>query len=234
MIQFLNCMGGMGEKEILTMYEYVEKAEYAPVRKELEEVIKRTQIEMRRNYGLTFQFHLIGSGRRHLVTRIRGGNKGFDFDYNLIIPHPGNGYYYKANIIKQNFMDSFKTALQGTQYSFPKDSTSAITIKVVDKKNKQIRYGCDFAIIYYGDYNESDGYYYLRNKKKQGFYEFAFRTLNSDIEEKVTDIREYDDGWNYIRDEYLMLKNINEGNGKHSYSLYIEAVNNVYNQMFLQ
>lgn len=216
------------------MYEYVEKAEYAPIRKELEEVIKRTQIEMRKNYGLTFQFHLIGSGRRHLVTRIRGGNKGFDFDYNLIIPHPGNGYYYKANIIKQNFMDSFKTALRGTQYSFPKDSTSAITIKVVDKKNKKIRYKCDFAIIYYGDYDDSDGYYYLRNNKKQGSYEFAFRALNSNTEEKVTDIREYDDGWNYIRDEYLMLKNINEGNGKHSYSLYIEAVNNVYNQMFLQ
>ena len=156
------------------MYEYVKKSEYAPIRKELEEIIQRTQIEMRKNYGLTFQFHLIGSGRWHLVTRIQGGNKGFDFDYNLIIPHPGNGYYYKANIIKQNFIDSFKTALRGTQYSFPKDSTSAITIKVADKKYKKIRYGCDFAIIYYGDYDDSDRYYYLRNNKKQGSYDTCY------------------------------------------------------------
>lgn len=70
------------------MYEYVKKSEYAPIKKELEQIIRRTQIEMRRNYGLTFQFHLIGSGKRHLVTRIRGGNNGYDFDYNLILPPP--------------------------------------------------------------------------------------------------------------------------------------------------
>ena len=163
------------------------------------------------------------------------GNSSWD-DYSgpsIVITDPGNGYYYKADIIKQYFIDSFKTTLRGTQYSFPKDSTSAITIKVVDKKNKKICYGCDFAIIYYGDYDEADGYYYLRNNKKQGSYQFAFRALNSNIEETVEDILKYD-GWNYVRDEYLKLKNINEGNRKHSYSLYIEAVNNVYNQMFLQ
>ena len=38
------------------MYEYVKKSEYAPVRKELEEIIKRVQNEMRKTYGLTFQF----------------------------------------------------------------------------------------------------------------------------------------------------------------------------------
>ena len=70
------------------MCEYVKKSEYAPIKKELEQIIRRTQIEMRRNYGLTFQFHLIGSGKRHLVTRIRGGNNGYDFDYNLILPPP--------------------------------------------------------------------------------------------------------------------------------------------------
>lgn len=37
------------------MYEYVSRPEYAPIRKELEEIIKRTQIEMRKNYSLTFQ-----------------------------------------------------------------------------------------------------------------------------------------------------------------------------------
>ena len=84
-------------KEIESMYEYVAKSEYAPVRKELEKIINRTRVEMRKKYGLIFRFQLIGSGRRHLVTRIRGGNRGYDFDYNLIIPHPGKGYYYEAS-----------------------------------------------------------------------------------------------------------------------------------------
>ena len=141
-------MGGMGEKEKEEMYEYVKKSEYAPVRKELERIIKCVQIEMREKYNLTFQFQLIGSGRRHLVTRICDGNSGYDFDYNLIISHPGNGYFYKADILKRDFITAFKNALQGTSYSFPKDSTSAITIKVVDKNHKRIRHSCDLSLIH--------------------------------------------------------------------------------------
>lgn len=215
------------------MYEYVEKSEYAPIRKELEEIIRRAQIEMRKNYGLTFQFRLIGSGGRHLVTRIKGGNRGYDFDYNLILSPPGDGYRYVAKVIKDEFIAALKTALRGTAYSFPKDSTSSITIKVVDKRKKKIKHSCDFAIIYYGSNDNNDGYFYLRNNKVQQSYQFVFRTLYSDIDEKVHEIIS-DNGWIYIEEEYLLLKNINEGNKKHSFSLYAEAVNNVYNQMYLQ
>lgn len=214
------------------MYEYVKKSEYAPVRKELEEIIKRVQNEMREKYGLTFQFQLIGSGKRHLVTRIRGGNSGYDFDYNLIIQRWGN-MDYNAKTVKQSFMAAFQKALKGTPYSSPKDSTSAITIKVIDKKRKKIIRSCDFAIIC-EDCGVNNGYYYLRNNKKQNVYVFVFRSINSDIEEKVHDIFVEDGGWAYISEEYRKLKDVNEGNQKHSYSLYAEAVNNVYNQMFYQ
>lgn len=217
----------------MSEYEYVSKSEYAPVRRELEQIINRLQDEMRKSYGLTFQFRLIGSGQRHLVTRIKGGNKGYDFDYNLILTPPEDGYRYIAKVIKQEFMDALKIALKGTEYSFPKDSTSSMTIKVVDKRRKKIKHSCDFAIIYYGSNDGYDGYYYLRNNKPQQSYQFVFRTFNSDIDEKVQEIIE-DDGWPYIREEYLLLKNINDGNKKPSFSLYAEAVNNVYNQMYLQ
>lgn len=215
------------------MYEYVKKSEYAPVRKELEEIIKSVKNEMWEKYGLTFQFQLIGSGKRHLVTRIRGGNNGYDFDYNLIIQRWGN-MLYNAKTVKQSFIAAFKNALRGTPYSAPKDSTSAITIKVVDKKQKKILRRCDFAIIYYEDCGRNDGYYYLRNNKKQNVYAFVFRSINFGIQEKVDDILGEDGGWAYISEEYRKLKDINEGNEKHSYSLYAEAVNNVYNQMFYQ
>lgn len=216
------------------MYEYVKKSEYAPVRKELEGIIKRVQNEMRERYGLTFQFQLIGSGKRRLITRIRGGNDGYDFDYNLIIQCWGDLYNSKVMIVKQGFMDAFRDAVKGTPYSSPKDSTSAITIKVVDKKQKKIFRSCDFAIIYYEDYSANNGYYYLKNDKKHNVYEFVFRSINSDIEEKVHDVLEKNVGWACISEEYRKLKDINEGKGKHSYSLYAEAINNVYNQMYLQ
>lgn len=124
--------------------------------------------------------------------------------------------------------------MKGTPYSSPKDSTSAITIKVIDKKRKKIIRSCDFAIIYCEDCDVNNGYYYLRNNKKQNAFVFVFRSINSGIEEKVHDILGEDGGWAYISEEYRKLKDINEGSGKHSYSLYAEAVNNVYNQMFYQ
>lgn len=215
-------------------YEYVKESEYAPVRKELEKIIRRVQEEMKKRYGMTFQFRLIGSGNRHLITRIREGNRGYDFDYNLVILPPKDGYVYRAGAIKQNFMNAFKIALRETRYSFPKDSTSALTIKVVDETKKIMVHSCDFAIIYYGSHDDMNGYFYLRNNKKQNTYEFAFRPLRSNIDEKVHEIRETSNGWNLIRDEYLFLKNKNQDLEKRSFSLYIEAVNNVYNQLFYQ
>ncbi len=215
------------------MYEYVKKSEYAPVRKELEQIINRVQVFMRKNYRLTFQFRLIGSGKRHLVTRIKGGNRGYDFDYNVILTPPDDGYLYRSKVIKDMFMTTFRVALKGTKYSFPQDSTSSITIKVYDKDKTKIKYSCDFAIVYYGRNDGIDGYYFLRHHKPQQSYQFAFRPSNFDIDEKVQEIIA-DGEWPYIKEEYLLLKNINEGKGKHSFSLYAEAVNNVYNQLYLQ
>ena len=130
-------------------------------------------------------------------------------------------------------MNALKIALKGTKYSFPKDSTSSITIKVIDKNKKKIQHSCDFAVIYYGRNNNNYGYYYLKNNKAQQSYQFVFRTLSSRIEEKLHRIIK-DGGWFRIKEEYLLLKSINEGCRKCSFSLYAETVNNVYNQMYLQ
>ena len=67
------------------MYEYVSKAEYKPYKEEIESIIKKVQKIMKTEYDTTFQFKLIGSAKRHLVTKIKDGNRGYDFDYNLIL-----------------------------------------------------------------------------------------------------------------------------------------------------
>ena len=72
-------------------YEFVSKSEYRPVRNELESIIHKVQKIMRKICNLSFQYQLIGSGNRHLITRIKGGNKGYDFDYNFILPTLNDG-----------------------------------------------------------------------------------------------------------------------------------------------
>lgn len=213
------------------MYEYVKRNEYQSIRLELERIIQKTHQYMRKEYNLTFQHKLIGSGSKHLVTRIKGGNKGFDFDYNFIIPHPGEGYYWKADVIKSQFTEALKFALKGTKYSNPNDSTSAITIKVVDRNNSRILHSCDFAIIYYSDDDDFNGYYYLKNWKKHGRYSFEQRLASSNVNEKLDYILSFQNGWNIIREEYLKLKNANKDINKKSFVLYLETINNVYNQL---
>ena len=102
---------------------------------------------------------------------------------------------------------------------------------MVDKANSKIEHSCDFAIIYYDEDEVRNGYYCLKNLKAQKRYDFEFRNLSSNIDEKLSEILEYQDGWNAIRDEYLKLKNHNQDCNKHSFSLYLEAVNNIYNQL---
>ncbi len=213
------------------MFEYVTKSKYKPVKAELQKIIAKALSYMRKKHGTECQCKLIGSGKRHLVTRVVGGNGGYDFDYNLIIPAPSEGYHYNADVVKLQFIEAFKTALKGTKYNDPQDSTSAITIKVVDKQKSRIEHSCDFAIIYYDKNRAENGYYYLKNNKKQGQYTFEFRNLSRNADAKIEEILEYNNGWNAIRAEYIKLKNANKDINKHSFSLYLEAVNNVYNRL---
>ncbi len=217
-------------------YEYVTRAEYQPVRERLEKIIRRVQVVMRKKYDTTFQFQLIGSGKRHLVTRKKGGNTGYDFDYNLILQAPEPGYHYLADVVKKQFMTAFSEAIKGTEYTKINDSTSAITIKVVDTKNSRITHSCDFAIIYYDEDKIENGYCYLKCKKDRNTgkqdYVFELRSTSRDIDSVLDYVLEYRNGWNFIRDEYLKLKNNNHDPNKHSFSLYLEAVHNVANWLY--
>ena len=78
------------------MYEYVSKREFKPYREEVEKIIRKAQQTMKKRYNTTFQYQLIGSANQHLVTKIKNGNKGYDFDYNLILQNPTYGIVRKS------------------------------------------------------------------------------------------------------------------------------------------
>lgn len=208
------------------MLEYVSKNEYAPVREELEQIIRGAQLFLRQKYGITFQFQLIGSGNKHLIMRDTSGNKGFDFDYNLILPCKP---LLKPAKLNEYFRLAFNQAVKGTKYKCPEDSTTVLTIKVVDKKHNKIVHSCDFAIVYYPDENTDDGYFYLKNWK-DGRYTFEFRKLSEGVNYKLNELKQYSDWWSRIKDEYKKLKNNNKQD-KRSFVLYLESINNVYNHI---
>lgn len=208
------------------MYEYVPKSEYSPVRLELEEIIRKAQAFLRKKNGISFQYRLIGSGKKHLIMRNTSDNKGYDFDYNLILPHKPE---LKPEQLKDRFRLAFNHAVEGTAYKCPEDSTTVLTIKTVDQKRKKIVHSCDFAIIYYPCENTDDGYFYLK-KRKGGKYSFEFRQLSEGAENKLAELRQYSDWWERVKVEYKKLKNNNKQN-KRSFVLYLESINNVHNHI---
>jgi hypothetical protein len=208
------------------MYEIVEKDEYQPVREQLEDIIKFVQDYIREQF--TFSFRLIGSGSRHLITRIKGGNQGFDFDYNLVLNNPDSEHVWNPKYAKETLMNVFREAVKNTLYKDPTDSTSVITIKVVDQKKNSIIHSCDFAIIYYPEQDDSHYYKYVKHNKRVQNYTWEERELSKFVDEKKDWIID-NNHWQDVRDEYLKLKNNNNDSEKKSFSLYHEAVHNVFN-----
>lgn len=209
-------------------YEYVSKREYQPVREELEEIIKKVQNLVRDKF--TFQFALVGSGKKKLITREIGGNKGFDFDYNLILNNPDDEHYWKPDFAKQTLMKAFNEAVKNTKYDFPEDSKTAITIKVKDTKNCKIIHSCDFAIIYYPNDDDSNYFKYVRHDKKNNVYTWEIRNCSRYYDDNINWLKEnVENYWKLIKDEYLKVKNSNRDINKHSFQLYLEAINNLVN-----
>ena len=137
--------------------------------------------------------------------------------------------FYKPKEVKQQFMKAFEHAVRGTKWRPPQDSTSVMTLRVVDTENSRIEYGCDLAIVFYSD----DGRMHYLHSHKNGGYSFYPRGGSEYIDEKVDEILEYygeKDGWSSIKDMYLRIKNSNRDPDKRSFMLYIEAVNNVYDK----
>ena len=125
-------------------------------------------------------------------------------------------------------------AIKGTKYDFAENSTTSITIKVKDTKKSKIEHSCDFAIVYYPDDSDDDYFKYIRYNKKQNQYIWSIRHNSYNIDEKLDWLKEnIEDYWNELKhDYYLKLKNVNKDPNKHSFQLFHEAVNNMFNDYY--
>lgn len=204
-------------------YEFVSKNEYQPIREKLEKIIKQVQKDIKNN--ISFQFTLIGSGSKKLITRVKKSNKGFDFDFNISIQKVKHEID-KAKDIREIFFNSIKNNINKYGYRV-QNSQTVITIKLIDTVNKKIEHSCDFGIVY--DY-ENDGNMHqeiIVFDKNDNQYKWNKRSQATNYNYKLQNIVS-NQLWVELKEEYLKLKN--KVANKKSFQLFLESISNVYNR----
>lgn len=207
-------------------FEFVSKAELKSAKEQVEKLIRNLQKKLRQE-DITFIPKLIGSGGKNLVTRVVNGNTGFDFDYNFVIQKDSD---LKPKELKLLFIQVLRDVIKNTQYNSVSNGKQSMVIKVVDKKNSRILHGCDFAIV--NEYTDNDNQFnqeILVRNKITDVYTWNEKPSAKNYTYKVSNLKA-NGLWNDVREEYLKLKNNNNDEGKKSFTLFYEAVNNVYSR----
>ncbi len=190
------------------------------------DIIHKVQKELREYF--TFDFRLIGSGDRRLVTQ--NGNEPFDLDYNIILQRDKQDLLDNPQKIKDLFRKAFEKILKKEVKGYTSragDSTSVVTAKILDDNN--IAFSFDVAILV-----ERKGGYYDRiiNDKKTGLY----------IWNKIKDSNNYLDVfqkvktngyWIQFKKRYLDLKNMHlkRQDEVKSFSVFLETLNEFRNKV---
>ncbi|MFA5283383.1 MAG: hypothetical protein WC366_02570 [Bacilli bacterium] len=207
------------------MYEFVSKNELKPVKAKIDLIIRNLQRLLKQD-KITFKSILVGSAKKHLVTRLVDGNKGFDFDYNLSLQKCPDNISPKE--LKTLFLSRLNIVLEDSGYKKAENNTQSMTIKFLDSRNSRIIHSCDIAIV--SDHEEEGETFQkiLIFDKSNKKYIWNKRPLVKNYSAKLSSI--LSNGlWHEVKEEYLNLKNTNNDSEKKSFQLYLEALNNVYN-----
>ena len=214
--------GKEGEK--MYSFEYVDKSEWAPVKREIEKILHKVQDLVRPCFNFSYTF--VGSASRNMITCDKKTNIGFDFDVNIYVNDDENQYSPKE--LKEIMMDAVNRAVCGTGYSRCENSTRVITLKFKDMHiNSIIHHSCDMAIVndYIGENGEKKQEYIRFNKKKQT-YMWVDQPKGFNLEKKISWLKNKS-LWDEVREIYLYKKNTNTNPDKHSCSLFAETINEV-------
>lgn len=203
-------------------FTYVSKKEAAPQKKELIELIKTVQDEVRGYF--TFRFDFIGSSSRNMITCEKNGNTGYDFDVNIEPNDPDEDY--SAVEIHDIIFEAIRKHMWRFGYSKIENSTSVITIRAIDRKNSRREHCCDLAIVF----NCGDGrQQYIRYNKRYSTYVWEYRGGNYNIDDKLDWIHS-NNLTSELRELYLYYKNRNNNLKKRSRTILAEAVNDLCNE----
>lgn len=230
------------------IFEYVPCEEYKPVMQWVESCIDKIFDEV--SDDIDFEWDYVGSANRDgaaFITRKINGNKGFDFDINFYIKRPDEDHEWKAKYLREQFYLAIQKVFKKYGYADPEDRTSVLRVKMVDKKNSKIVHSIDSAM--FQDIRNDDGTLTEKYARKYDNGSYGWTTCggrNDEVTEKLEWLNENigdngDQSYRYcyravfslledLKREYLKLKNNNKDEEKCSFQLFIEAINNIYNQ----
>ncbi len=226
-------MGGMGEKGKSYMYELVDEAVCKRYRLDCSNTLKMV-CSMLKEKEIIAQFTLVGSGARNMVTR--NGNGAFDLDYNLEIIKAPNQYWKDLRFLKDTMRRFLDKAAGLRCFSDSKNSTSCLTALLHFKSETTIEFSFDVAIITRNHNGNLCRLIHNENAWGYGQDQYVWNEIpySHDVAKKAKQIKE-EGRWIDVRRQYVNLKNLYLSrwwDKEHpSFILYIEAVNNVYNQL---
>lgn len=221
----------------MAIYEFIPKEEYREPRECFEYIIKTAQRFLREgvtHYGrellnkYTFTFHLIGSAAVKFVTRRKGTNDTFDFDYDLEIQRYSlpineydiqNDFYIAFSDACNNFTDEYSN--EGFK-AYLKEKKRVITVVV--KSYNRTTYFADIAIL-----KKEDEDLKILVREIDGRCHWNQTKNFNDVKEKLSD-NEFRRFFRLVKEKYLDLKSKEENMTKKSYSIFHEAINNVYHE----
>ena len=110
---------------------------------DLMQLLREVRAELRSEF--TFQYEVVGSYARNMITYDAKGNKGYDFDVNIYPNTDEEDFTPKQ--IKTRFQAAIDRYCQKHGYDHAEDSTRVLTIKVKNRQHSRIEHSVDFAIV---------------------------------------------------------------------------------------
>ena len=214
------------------MFHYLENKDMESSMRQNSGVIMRTLCStLKKQYGIGARPFMVGSGRRKLITR--NGAGPVDLDYNLEILKCPPLKDWKE--LKEKVQMAFNHALEVNGQKDCKKSTSVLTAHIATQgKIAPVHYSIDVCVVRKNKKGHYDRLILEKHEcaqKDRCYWNEA--PDSTELLEKVEYIKSQD-RWIRLKEEYLNRKNhyLRSNDHNHpSFICYVEAVNNVYNEI---
>ncbi len=208
-------------------YEFVYESEAKRYRSDCSRTLKKT-CELLRAKGISAQFTLVGSGARNMITR--NGDGPYDLDYNLLVVK-ADDEYRDPRLLKDTIRNALNKAVGGKFFSDAQDSTSCLTTLLHFEDSPDVEFSFDVAII---AKNRNGNYMRLIHNKLWNQYTWNEVPHSHQVKGRADELKKAG-LWQKVRDRYREKKNMYlswQDHNHPSFVVYVEAVNEVYNERF--
>lgn len=212
------------------MYQYVTDKDFLKrLRGTCGDIVNQLVQRINRDSEMTVSTLLVGSGGRNLVTQNEKGP--VDLDYNLYIER---SEIRNEREIKEYIKTKFNEVLRSKGWGDCQDSASVLTSEWRRfKKGNKTNFRIDLAIIRKDYLGQHRLIHYKTGYVNFDQYYWNLAPNAADLEKKVTAIKS-NNLWDQVRNTYLAKKDfyLSKNDYAHpSFIVYIEAVNEVYQQV---